>query len=330
MRDKFNASISSTLSCVPDGSFEILCHGDSKDVQPVARLITETNGKGRIDIYPLFPGIQLMRHRYLADDVNFHHDSAAHILELDHCRSGRVGWDMCEGTSVYLGPGDICIHSMASCSDSHMSLPLGYYEGIAISANLRVLERSCPDILTEGGFNPEVLYNRYCIPERPVGIPASPRLDSMFSYLYELAGLERIPCYKLKAMESLLYLQHLKPDVGGLTQYGSSQTARIKEIHDFAAEHLDCRFTIEELAKKFLINTSSLKAVFKAVYGMPIASYFKEMRIKKAMSLLLDTDMSISQIAEMVGYSSQGKFTQAFKEVSTMLPTEYRKRYASS
>lgn len=105
-----------------------------------------------------------------------------------------------------------------------------------------------------------------------------------------------------------------------------SQEALIKEIHDKLTKNLSQKYTIEELSKQYLINTSSLKADFKAVYGMPIAAYMKEYRIKQAMKLLLETKESISSIASMVGYSSQSKFTKAFKEITQSLPSEFRQQ----
>ena len=90
-------------------------------------------------------------------------------------------------------------------------------------------------------------------------------------------------------------------------------------------EHLDQRFTIAELSKQYLINTSTLKEIFKAVYGQPIATYMKEFRMRQAMKLLRETDAYIADIANQVGYETRGKFSKAFKDVVQVLPTEYRK-----
>ena len=53
----------------------------------------------------------------------------------------------------------------------------------------------------------------------------------------------------------------------------------------------------------------------------------KEYRIRQAEKLLLESSGSIAEIAEKVGYETQGKFTKAFKEKNGLLPTEYRKLY---
>ena len=133
--------------------------------------------------------------------------------------------------------------------------------------------------------------------------------------------------FKLKVQELLLYLGYLNPNPAGLTQYCSRQTAMIKDIHTLLIEHLDHRFTIDELSKKYLINTSSLKEVFKGVYGLPIATYMKEYRIRKSMELLRQTDDSIAEIAAKVGYESQVKFTKAFKDIAKTPPPPFRKSF---
>ena len=48
--------------------------------------------------------------------------------------------------------------------------------------------------------------------------------------------------------------------------------------------------------------------------------------MEEAARLLVATDDSIAEIADQVGYTSQSKFTTAFKEYFGELPTEYRKR----
>ena len=71
----------------------------------------------------------------------------------------------------------------------------------------------------------------------------------------------------------------------------------------------------------------SLKTVFKTLFGQPPAAYMKQYRIKQAMQYLDESDRSIAEIAALVGYENQSKFTQAFKKVTGMLPKDYRKKH---
>lgn len=291
---------------------------------------THTAGKGKMSAYQIFPGIQLSLNSYHAEQASFHHDSHAHILEVNHCRLGRIGWDFQYGTSVYLGPGDLALHSMKCCADSVMTFPLGYCESISISMDLEELKRHSLPIFQETSLDIEQMRHTFCKPDRSIALSSAPAIDNIFSPMYTVPEKIRLPYFRLKIQELLLYLGYLDPRPSGLTQYCSRQTALIKEIHMLLTEHLEHRYTIHELSKKYLINSSSLKEVFKGVYGLPIATYMKEYRIRKGMELLRQTDDSIAEIAAKVGYETQGKFSKAFKELTKTTPSAYRKFFHSS
>ena len=90
-----------------------------------------TAGKGCMEAYETFLGIEVSFNVFLASEVKFRHDASDSVLEIYYCRSGRVGWNMQGGTAVYLGAGDVTAHSMACCANSAMMFPLGYSEGIS-------------------------------------------------------------------------------------------------------------------------------------------------------------------------------------------------------
>ena len=86
------------------------------------------------------------------------------------------------------------------------------------------------------------------------------------------------------------------------------------------------RITIEELSRQYLMNPTTLKAAFKEVYGTSIAAHMKQHRMERAAKLLRETNMSVAEIAQAVGYDSQSKFSAAFKACYQVLPREYRKK----
>ena len=73
------------------------------------------------------------------------------------------------------------------------------------------------------------------------------------------------------------------------------------------------------------MNPSTMKELFRAVYGSSIAAHIKEHRMERAAELLKDTDQSMAEIANGVGYGSQSKFTAQFKKAYGLPPTEYRR-----
>ena len=115
-----------------------------------------------------------------------------------------------------------------------------------------------------------------------------------------------------------------------LTEYQSEQVELIREIHDYLIQNIAQKITIEALSKQYLMNTTTLKTVFKAVYGTSIAAHIKEHRMELAAERLLNTNDSLGEIAQAVGYENQSKFTAAFRTYFEMLPTEYRKNRLNS
>ena len=110
--------------------------------------------------------------------------------------------------------------------------------------------------------------------------------------------------------------------------YQASQEQIIRHVHDELTNNLAERVTIEELSRKYLMNTTTLKRCFKQVYGETIAAHMKKHRMEEAASLLLKTQNDIAAIAQAVGYESQSRFAAAFKETYGELPTEYRRKRA--
>lgn len=327
-RDDF-AYIKDQLCQVPDDTFVVEVHGQASHAPSLftEQLRSQTIGKGRMTVYPVFPGVELSFSAFLAEQAAFQHEPIASVLEINHCRAGRVGWNMKNGTSGYLGIGDLALQSMAVCADSVMQFPLGYYEGISLSIDLNRFKENLPAVLREAGIDLHEIQQKYCFADLSILIPSGRELESIFEPLYELPDSLRLPYFQLKVQELILFLSRVDPKDRELTRYCSQQTQVIKEIHAFLTQDLSRRYTIEELSKQYLINTSTLKEVFKAVYGLPIATYMKEYRIKEAMKLLRETDATIADIAERVGYETQGKFTKAFKELTQTLPTQYRKSF---
>ena len=99
----------------------------------------------------------------------------------------------------------------------------------------------------------------------------------------------------------------------------------VNEVHELLISDITKRYTIEELSAKFHINQTTLKTTFKTMFGQSIGGDMKEFRIKRAKDMLCHSDAPIAEIACAVGYENQSKFTAAFRDVTGMLPRDYRK-----
>ncbi len=137
-----------------------------------------------------------------------------------------------------------------------------------------------------------------------------------------------VACPEEDGVAAAPHLPPLDADTDGAEGvYPAGQVETIRRVHEALTEDLACRITIEELSRRFLMNPSTMKEVFKAVYGQSIAAHIREHRMERAAALLRETDTSVAQVAASVGYESQSKFSAEFRKTCGMLPTEYRRAH---
>lgn len=85
-------------------------------------------------------------------------------------------------------------------------------------------------------------------------------------------------------------------------------------------------FSKELVRQHFFLSYSHTAAEFKRYKGMSMGQYHNLARMKKACYLLRSTIMSVSEIAEALGFADMLYFSRKFHEFSGMSPTDYRKK----
>ena len=87
----------------------------------------------------------------------------------------------------------------------------------------------------------------------------------------------------------------------------------------------DSNLSLAGVADIFKVNESFLSLIFKEAQGMNFSTYVETLRMGKAKKLLRGSQLTVGQIARMVGYYSVNSFCRAFKRVTGISASEYRK-----
>lgn len=110
----------------------------------------------------------------------------------------------------------------------------------------------------------------------------------------------------------------------------SGQTAKPRDYIDeailYITSNFDRRFSVGELAAGLNIDKSYFCRLFKQRQGLTPTEWLTEYRLKKAVSLLQNTDLRIKEIALSVGFDDQLYFTRRFKRRFGTSPTAFRER----
>ena len=108
-----------------------------------------------------------------------------------------------------------------------------------------------------------------------------------------------------------------------LTVSANRQCAAVKRYIDL---HFKEPLTLEQLAEEGHMNKFYLSHTFKREYGVSPINYLISKRIEESKYLLAETDLSMSQIAQLLGFSSLSYFSQVFHRTQSITPKEYRQR----
>ncbi|MDJ0657225.1 MAG: AraC family transcriptional regulator [Xanthomonadales bacterium] len=82
--------------------------------------------------------------------------------------------------------------------------------------------------------------------------------------------------------------------------------------------------SLESISSRLGLSQTRLKSGFKEVFGMTVMQYCLQKRVDAAKLLLAERHLSISQIADTVGYEDPSAFSRAFRRVTDQSPQEWR------
>lgn len=302
----------------------------SKDDKCTVYSVKNKTGNGRVTYYHVFPGIEMYYNDFhMSDGFTRKHDQGSNIIEINHCRQGRFECQFKSGGYAYLGEGDLAINMLTNSKDTAY-FPLSHYHGISIVINVPEANKTIKRILNIfDGFkiDIEIIREKTLSNNGYFVMRAADMIEHIFYELYHVPDSVKEGYIKLKTMELLMFLSrtNIEDKIKKREYFPKHQVEKIKEIREFLIKHLQKRYTIAQLSEIFSIPMTTIKKVFKGIYGAPISTYMREYRLQAAAQMLRDSDLSISEISDNVGYGNPAKFSEAFKSLMSMSPSDYRK-----
>lgn len=124
---------------------------------------------------------------------------------------------------------------------------------------------------------------------------------------------------------TLLFLNRENNRYSDETQM-SPMEKKIYSITSYIHTHYTEDLSLELLAQKFYISSCYLSHQFKDVTGFTLTDYIQMTRVRNVQSLLVGTQIPITEAASMCGFSSFSQFNRVFQKHIGMAPSQYRKQ----
>lgn len=204
-------------------------------------------------------------------------------------------------------------------------------------ALLKKLENVCEDgldevihtlfcALGERQFDPEKLLRRvYQVAQWLIGTLENRLPGPVFEQLWAdcAAVFSELKSFR-QLEEDFCQLMHAAVIVQTMDK-GERTENHIKECIRYMNEHLSEPLSLGEVAERFYFSPNYLSAMIKSRTGFAFKQYLQKLRMERACTLLADTDLKVSDIAQEVGVSDPAYFNRVFKKSYGVSPDGYRR-----
>jgi AraC-like DNA-binding protein len=103
---------------------------------------------------------------------------------------------------------------------------------------------------------------------------------------------------------------------------------QMRRIESYVGDNLSADITLDELARLIGISVRQLSRAVRQEKGVSVHRWVANRRLSEARRLLMETDISISEVAERCAFHSSTAFAAAFRAASCFTPTEFRRLHA--
>lgn len=148
-------------------------------------------------------------------------------------------------------------------------------------------------------------------------------------YLFDLIDEYNNPSIFTELRQQWLFLRLFNlfiTEVGYVLGYQTHRTSEntATRVKLYLEDNVGRHISLNEMTKALHIDKSYMIHIFKQVYGDTPLEYHKKIRIKRARNMLVNTNLTISEIAEATGFNSLHDFDRVFRKIDGSTPSSYR------
>ncbi|WP_432663485.1 response regulator [Wukongibacter baidiensis] len=124
----------------------------------------------------------------------------------------------------------------------------------------------------------------------------------------------------LKPIESKQFIETMERVMG----YNYTDNQFFNDILEYINGNYTKDMELNKCAGEFHTSPNHISRMFKKYLGKNFIAYLNELRIKKAKELLNDTELSIKEVADKVGYNNLNYFYKNFKKLTGVTPKMFK------
>jgi len=154
---------------------------------------------------------------------------------------------------------------------------------------------------------------------------AKHRIGKLIRTMFTLNPFQRLMqlFFVLREMSLVSDVEDL--EAGQFLSINTTHIKRIEQVYQIIQKEYQHDLSTRQVAGKLAMTESSFCRFFKNATGKSFKQALTEVRIQKACTLLMHSDLSVASIASQCGFNNISLFNRFFKEMTRMPPSKYRR-----
>lgn len=160
---------------------------------------------------------------------------------------------------------------------------------------------------------------RNSVADKIIAMDSLKGIDRFIQLLTILDTLGKVKDEQMKSLSSITFVQNLQP----------IQQSRIDRVCTYLNQYYKNDLRLETVAAIANMSPTAFCRFFKTSTGKSFIRYLNELRIGHACKLLIEGELTISEICFEVGFNNVSNFNRRFLELHVVSPKEYRKEFTA-
>ncbi len=283
-------------------------------------------------LMPIQPEIEIAGFHsvyYFEFDKTFYHPSEKHdFWEMVYVDDGCIN-AIVDGVGCELSKGQVIFHTPME--------PHSHISNHRDSSNLVVISFACTSplmsyftrkIFTLEKDSRKILSLFLKEARNALGhLPGDYFDKSPLNFSHAIPGsVQLMQCYLVEFLFSLIRIDEasVQTMLHTKTSRHIAESSLVSSIETFISEQIYAAPSLESLCDHFSLSRTYLCRIFKEGTGTSPVDYWIDLKIKEAKKLIREGNYNITQISELLGYTSIHHFTRMFKRVTGLSPTAYK------
>lgn len=263
-------------------------------------------------------GIQIGHYRQPAAYETPQHSFPQHLISI-HLNASIIKEQVLDGhlRSEHFADGDICITPANTPVAVRFNNPC---EFALLHLEHTFITRTLSELSAVNSLEivPQFKLRDPLIHQVGVALKAQLQIDGLGSRLYAESAATFLAVHLLQHYSAQKHT--IQEYTGGLPKY------KLRQTIDYINEHLAEDLSLAVIARQIDMSQYHFARLFKQSTGLAPHQYVIQCRIERAKQLLLQSKLSIAEVASLVGFTDQSHFTRYFKRLVGVKPTTVRKK----